>query len=322
MESIFAFYDSTCRKKETERLEIRQLSKEYGFRECFVFTTDQFIYYERRFTSGALHSAGRDLTADPERSAPWANALLALIHPYRPYADGIPVSGNYPSSNASYHAAGDLIRKLQTLGIRAERAEVPVRELLIRNGAGSPLKNGLTCLPGFGTRYSVQTLFARLPEPDYTPVQSPAPVRCNVCHACERICPSKAISGEGYDFQACARAYMGGDPMEDWVMDAMTCILGCELCQKICPYNAGIEPITEMPDAFRLEEILKGNMKPVLEIVGKNLNKQGRVVQHACVIAANTGRTDLIPLLEPLLQDRREGVRVAAAYALRRLGGA
>ena len=107
--------------------------------------------------------------------------------------------------------------------------------------------------------------------------------------------------------------------MEDWVMDALGCILGCELCQKICPYNAGIEPIDEMPDVFRLEELLKGNVKPALEIVGKNLNKQGRIIQHACVVAAHQGRRDLIPLINPLLTDERKGVRVAAQYALEHL---
>ena len=102
-------------------------------------------------------------------------------------------------------------------------------------------------------------------------------------------------------------------------MDAMTCMLGCELCQKICPYNAGIEPIAEMPEAFRLEEILSGNVKPALKIVGKNLNKQGRLIQHACVIAAKQGRRDLIPLIQHLLEDEREGVRVAAKYAMKHL---
>ena len=300
-------------------MDVRKLAIEYGFSECFVFTTEPFCYYERRLKNGALHSAARELSIDLREESPWANALLALIYPYRPYTDDIPVSGNYPSSNASYHASGSLMRKLRTLGVHVERAEVPVREMLLRSGVGSPLKNGLTYLPGFGTRYSVQTILVDLPEPEYTPMKEPERVRCAACHACERICPSKAISDAGYDFQSCARAYMGGDPMEDWVMDALGCILGCELCQKICPYNFGIDPITEMPDAFRLEELLQGNVKPALEIVGKNLNKQGRMIQHACVVAAKQNRTDLIPLIEPLVNDHLEGVRVAAAYALKHL---
>ncbi len=302
-------------------MDIRALAAGFGFAECYVFTTEPFTYYERRLKSGALHSAGEKLTADPRVSHAWASVILALIYPYCTYIDEISVSGDYPSSNAAYHASGRLMRKLGDLGIRAERAEVPMRELLVRNGAGVMLKNGLTALPGFGTRYSVRALFAALPEPEYTPARESESSRCGVCRACERICPSGAIGDAGYDFQRCARAYMGGDPMEDWVMDAMTSMLGCELCQKVCPYNAGIEPIAEMPDAFRLEEILSGKIKPVLEIVGKNLNKQGRIVQHACVVAAHQNRTDLIPLIKPWLEDPREGVRVAADYSLKKLRG-
>lgn len=302
-------------------MDIRALAAEFGFAECYVFTTEPFMHYERRLENGALHSAGEKLTPEPRKTQEWANAILALIYPYRPYTEEIPVSGNYPSSNAAYHASGRLMRKLGELGVRAERAEVPMRELLARNGAGVLLKNGMTALPGIGTRYSVRALFADLPEPEYTPVREPELPRCGGCRACESICPSGAIDKDGYHFQTCARAYMGGDPMEDWVMDAMTCMLGCELCQKVCPYNAGVEPIAEMPDAFRLEEILSGRIKPALEIVGKNLNKQGRIIQHACVIAAHQNRTDLIPLIEPWLEDAREGVRVAAVYALKRLRG-
>ena len=300
-------------------MDVKALAAEHGFSACFVMTTEPFVHYERRLQDDALHWAAADLTVDLSAKAPWVNAILALIYPYRPYQDEIPVSGNYPASNASYHAAGKMMRQMNADGIQTERAEVPIRELLTRSGMGVMLKNGLTLLPGFGTRYAVQTLLAVLPEPDYTPAQQPPATRCNGCHACERICPSGAIGEDGYAFQACARAYTGGDPMEPWVMDAMTCILGCELCQKVCPYNAGIEPIAEMPDAFRLEEILAGHIKPVLAIVGKNLNKKGRIIQHACVIAARQGRTDLIPLVEPWLCDEREGVRVAAAYALEKL---
>ena len=300
-------------------MDLNTLAAEHGFAACLVFTTEPFIHYEQRLHDGALHWAATDLTTDIAQMTPWANAILALVYPYRPFVDEIPVSGNYPASNASYHAAGKMMRQMNASGIQTERAEVPIRELLTRSGTGVMLKNGLTLLPGFGTRYSVQALVAALPTPDYTPAQQPPETRCNGCHACERICPSKAINENGYDYQACARAYMGGDPMEPWVMDAMTCILGCELCQKVCPYNFGIEPISEMPEAFRLEEILAGHIKPVLAIVGKNLNKKGRVIQHACVIAAKQGRTDLIPLIEPWLTDEREGVQVAAAYALEKL---
>ncbi len=296
-----------------------ETAKELGFAEAFVFPTEPFPHYERRLINGALHHAGTDLTADVRAKEPWANAILALILPYRPYPDSVPVSGNYPSSNAAYHAANRLIRALSEQGVRAKRAYVPIRELLVRSGAGVPLKNGLTYISGYGTRYSVQTLLADFTEPPFTPVKTQDEPFCAKCHACEKICPSKAISDNGYDYAKCARAYMGGEPMEDWVMDCMTSILGCELCQSICPYNREIEPMQEVPGAFALEKLLSGDVKPALEIVGTNLNKDGRLIQHACVMAAKQGRKDLLPLIEKLLEDRREGVRVAASYAVKRL---
>ena len=302
-------------------MDLQALAAEYGFAACYVFTTEPFSHYEQRIQNGALHHAGTDLSVDVKKDAPWANAILALIYPYRPFSDDIPVSGNYPASHASYLAAKEFTRAMLDHGIEAMRCEVPIRELLTRSGAGVMLKNGLTLLEGLGTRYCVQPILAALPNPVYTEMKTPESSRCASCHACENICPSGAISESGYDFKACARAYMGGDPMEDWVMDDMTCILGCELCQKVCPYNFGIAPIQEMPEAFRLEEILSGHIKPVLAIVGKNLNKQGRVIQHACVIAAKQGRSDLLPMFEPWLTDEREAVRVAAAYAVKRLRG-
>lgn len=300
-------------------MDVRTLAAEHGFAECFVFTTEPFVYYERRLLDGALHSSAKTLTIDVKTKAPWANAILALVLPYQPYDDSIPVSGYYPSSNAGYHASNAMIKKMQEAGMDASRVDVPVRELLTRQGTGTKLKNGLTYLPGFGTRYSVQTVAVHLPDPDYTPARQPIMVVCANCHACEAACPSGAIDESGFHFERCARAYMEGYIMEPWVMDAMTSILGCELCQRVCGYNTGIETSDKLPDAFELEELLKGNVKPVLAIVGKNLNKQGRILQHASVIAAKQKRRDLLPLIEQLLEDHREGVRVAAAYAIEKL---
>lgn len=300
-------------------MDFLEIAHSAGFADCYILSTEPFVHYAERLESGFLHSAARELTIDIQKDTPWANAVITMIKPYQPYTDDIPVSGNYPSSNAAYHAAGAVMKTLKTHGIRSERGELPIRELLTRNGIGTMLKNGLTYIPGYGTRYSVSAILADIPDVKYTPARKPVEVKCDQCHACEKICPSCAIGSSGYDFQKCARAYMGGDPMEQWVMDSLTCVLGCELCQRICPYNAGIKPIAEMPDVFRLEELLKGNVKPVLEIVGKNLNKNGRIIQHACVVAAHQDRRDLIPLIELLLSDERKGVRVAAQYALEHL---
>ena len=298
---------------------LANLAKEYGFSDCFLFPNESFEHYKRRLYDGALHHAGTDLVGDIKSDYPWANAVVALILHYRPYADSIPVSRYYSLSNNAYHAANIMVRSLNQQGIRMERAYVPIRELLTRSGIGIPLKNGLTAIPAYGTRFCVQTFLIDLPNVAYTQTQDTIEPRCNSCHACEQVCPTHAIDDSGYSYQKCARAYMGGEPMEDWVMDAMSSILGCELCQRVCPYNQDIEPINEMPEAFALENILSGTIKPALQIVGTNLKKNGRLQQHACIIAAKQNRRDLMPLIVKWKEDPREAVQVAADYALRRL---
>ncbi len=300
-------------------MDIKALAAEFGFAECYVFTTEPFDHFQRRFQDGAFHSDAKNVQFDTVAVAPWANAILGLVYPYKPYAAGVPLSAYYPSSNAAYHASSKLIRRMEEVGIQAKRIEVPVRELLIRSGVGTPLKSGLTLLPEFGTRYFMLTLVAQLDAPEFVENGTPQKTTCDTCRACEAACPVGAIDANGYDYKKCARAYMCGEPMEDWVMDAMDCMLGCEHCQSVCPYNRDIETAQTMPEELDLETLLSGNVKPALEIVGKNLNRQRRLIQHACVIAAKQGRKDLIPLIEPWLEDEREAVRVAAQYALKKL---
>ena len=300
-------------------MNLNTLTSEFGFAECYVSTTEPFDRFQRRLQDGAFHSDAKNIQTNLDTVAPWANAILGLVYPYKPYMANVPLSAYYPSSNAAYHASSKLIRRLAEENIRAARIEIPVRELLLRSGIGAPLKSGLTYLPGYGTRYFLLTVAAELEKPSYSQPVEFEKTRCESCHACENVCPSQAINAYGYDFHKCTRSYMCGEPMEDWVMDAMTCMLGCDLCQSVCPYNAGIDQIDSLPEELSPERLLTGNIRPALEIVGKNLNRQGRVIQHACVIAAKQGRTDLIPLIEKWCSDEREGVRVAAEYALKKL---
>ena len=89
--------------------------------------------------------------------------------------------------------------------------------------------------------------------------------------------------------------------MPEWVMEKLTCLLGCEVCQDVCPLNHFIRPrpVTETEkSAFDLKKLIAGDLKPALALIGKNMKKGGKLTAQAAVLAANQKRTDLLPLLE------------------------
>lgn len=299
--------------------QLRVIAKTHGFAECYCLQPGSFEHYKkRRLIDGALHREGQNLVSDPLNHFPWANALLALIVPYRPFASELHVSGYYLASNAAYHATKPLLQDLMAVDIHAEHADVPVRELLLRSGVGSAMRNGLTAIDGYGTRYAVQVLAANVPDVEYDDAL-PRTTPCGNCDRCRKACPSNAISTEGMDFRRCVRAYLCGNEMPVWVMEKMDSLLGCEKCQYACPINNEIAMENSLPPAFNLERILSGDVKPLLALIGSNQKSRGRLFMHASVIAAKQERMDLLPLIVNLLQDPRPQVRSAAQWAISRL---
>ena len=89
--------------------------------------------------------------------------------------------------------------------------------------------------------------------------------------------------------------------MPEWVMEKLTCLLGCEGCQDGWPLNHFMKPRPMSPaeaEAFDLAKLLSGDLKPALSIIGKNMKKGGKLTAQAAVLAANQGRVDLLSLLE------------------------
>ena len=89
--------------------------------------------------------------------------------------------------------------------------------------------------------------------------------------------------------------------MPAWVMEKLTCLLGCEACQDACPLNHFIRPrpmTEEEKAAFDLSKLIAGDIKPALALVGKNMKKGGKLTAQAAVLAANQNCTDLLRLLE------------------------
>lgn len=283
-------------------MNLEELVKNAGFRAGYLLPVPQYEEWTRRRASGAFAPEADWIEGDPAAAWPWANGLLLLIWPYAPYAPDAGLSGYYPASNQSYHAMMGLKKALEAVGVRAERAAVPVKSLLVEWGLAACLDSDMLYMPGLGTRFVIQALMVALPEEEltFTPKQAPFQA-CIHCKRCQNACPGGAISPQGYDWRKCLRAYEDGPQMPAWVMEKMTCLLGCEVCQDVCPLNHFIRPrpvSSAEAEAFDLGKLIAGDIKPALALVGKNMKKGGKLTAQAAVLAANQNRTDLLPLLE------------------------
>ena len=142
------------------------------------------------------------------------------------------------------------------------------------------------------------------------------------CSECIKSCPTGAISEDGVNTLICLRSYMNrleDLPEADFAkMGRM--ILGCDICQLACPHNRSLKhtsPPDDIAESMKLENLLT---KPDVDLISR-YPKQGEayIKTMAALAAANTGRKDLLPLVEALIGGEDEVLDKAAKWAAERL---
>jgi epoxyqueuosine reductase len=166
-------------------------------------------------------------------------------------------------------------------------------------------------------------------EPD-----APHPERCGDCAACLAACPTGAIPEPGVvDARRCLSFHTierRGPIAEEIAERAAGWGFGCDDCQTVCPWNrarrAACDPeLAPRPGQSALDVPAVLAMAPEeyrRRFYGTALARarhQG-LVRNALIAAGHSGDGRLRPAVLARLGDGDEGVRRAAAWALRRLG--
>lgn len=209
----------------------------------------------------------RALRKDPSGMLPGARSVLVAAVPYR--GDAGPVA-RY-AQGADYHTV--MYRRLEQLaehvGERVPDARclicVDTKPLLERAaaalaGLGFVGKHGCVIVPGLGSYVLLGALLctAELTGPDA--VDDPTRVgwdACGQCTRCLEACPTQAFLGPGrLDPRRCI-SYLTIEhrgPIDPALADDLgERIAGCDVCQEVCPYNAGRERDARVPAAAWIE---------------------------------------------------------------------
>jgi epoxyqueuosine reductase len=156
--------------------------------------------------------------------------------------------------------AATLREILEPEGFRLADALLPKKALAVRSGLAAYGRNNITYVPGMGSFHRLVVFWSDLPSEAGEWGEAQMMARCENCAACVRSCPTGAIGTERFLLRAerCI-AYLNEEPSSvafpAWMNPAWhECIVGCLLCQKVCPENAGGLSWIEEGAAFTAEE--------------------------------------------------------------------
>jgi epoxyqueuosine reductase len=215
-----------------------------------------------------------------------------------------------------------------------DSAPVLEREWAERGGLGFVAKNTMLIAPGLGSYVVLGELLVDAELPISAPESPPKP-RCGSCTACLDACPTSAFT-DAYvlDARRCISyltiEHHGAIPAE--LRAAIgTWIFGCDVCQEVCPFNAGAgEPPADelrprsidhaLPDLAKLARAGTNQLRQLVKRTALRRVPRRVLLRNVAVALGNTGSADAIEPLAQLLSDTEPLVRAHAAWALGELG--
>lgn len=336
--------------------ELKSLAAELGFAAAGVAAAveptgfSKLVEWLDRGFAGEMHyfDTYRDVYAHPKGLMHDARTVFVLAYPYRTTAPAEAAPGQ--GRIARYAWGGDyhlLLRsKLKILGKRLKervrggrcRGVVDTAPLLEREfaqlaGLGWIGKNTLLLAPKAGSWFFLCAMITNLDLPLDGPFESS---HCGTCTACLDACPTQAfVEPFVLDARRCISyltiEHRGPiDPelrsgMGDWV-------LGCDVCQDVCPWNR-MAPATSEPtlqarpgsDPLALAPLFDlSESQFAARFAETPLLRPGRrgMLRNAAIALGNQRRLEHVAPLEKGLHDEDAVVRGAAAWALGEVGAA
>lgn len=230
----------------------------------------------------------------------------AWIHPY------------YFASQKAYEAAADIARRHAADGVTL-RDDIRLKPIFARLPGLTQGRNTLSYLADVGSRFHVQTLtlMERIPSTHHL-LTAEKPLHCGDCRRCEAACPTGALEGGVFHRERCLRNWqMSGKPVPEALRAHMgTMLIGCDICQRVCPHNA---PVTQAAQGLPLTPLLTSPKETALSLrprIGVNLTIPNRVLGQSCLLAGCSGDASLLPALEKLCTHPSPVVAEHAAWAV------
>jgi len=149
---------------------------------------------------------------------------------------------------------------LAPAGFHTAPVRIPLKLLAVRSGLGQYGRNNICYVPGMGSFFQLVAVYSDLPCTQDPWQEGRMMERCQDCHACRNHCPSGAIPSDRFLLRAerCIVFHnerSGRYPFPAWLDTAWhNCLIGCMLCQRVCPEDRGVLGWVEKGEEFSHDE--------------------------------------------------------------------
>ena len=257
-----------------------------------------------------------------------------------------PFSNASPRGRVARYAAGQdyhhaVLRRLHQLGEElqafatwpvhyrccVDTAPLHERSLAKAAGIGFIGKNTCLIIPKGGSWVVLGVIATDLIlEPDAPSTQS-----CGACRRCLDACPTNAlVKPYEMDARRCISyltlEHRGSIP-EELRAQIGPWLIGCDICQEVCPYNAApgaaswpeLTPAAGTGQGIPLKEALgihdPETFRTAFSGTALTRPKYQGFVRNAAIAAGNASDPELLPLLRQRLQDEDPVIRDATSWA-------
>ncbi len=226
-----------------------------------------------------------DLRQDPRTLLEGAHTLIAVAFPYFT-EEKIHLPISLYARGRDYH---EVVRELLTETASAlpgksrvcvDTAPLRERYWAQRAGLGFIGKNNQLIIPGLGSYFFLGFIINTKIYKTYTPYKSYN--QCGSCQKCVDACPGGCLStdGRGLDARRCLSyltiEHRGSIPADH---HPLTTLYGCDICQRVCPHNAGARP-TPITDFHPSEEFAALTAEDIRKMTPEDFN---RLFRHSAI---------------------------------------
>jgi len=224
-------------------------------------------------------------------SAPQPQIQVTFLREDKSYPVIIPPTYYFGTDD---HVAGILRTYLEPQGYRLQKVRLPQKLLSVCSGLGRYGKNNITYVKGMGSFQRPVVFISDYPIVEDSWGKAAVLEQCETCNACMKACPTNAIGSDRFQLYAerCLTFHNErAEAFPQWLSPAWhNCLVGCMICQKVCPANKGVVKWIENGATFTNEEtdlILNGvSEKRLPRETFEKLKKQG-MMEYYDVLGRN-----------------------------------